>query len=55
MKCVCLECKNEVDLKPYTDLKVGDVIECQMCGITLMVKTLSDDGDVETEVVEEGK
>jgi len=55
MKSVCLECKNELDLSTYPNLKKEDVIECQMCGITLQVMSISEDGNVETEIVDEGK
>jgi len=54
MKLTCIECKNAVDLSSQTDLAVGHVVECQMCGITLEVTSI--DGDtVEAEIVEEGK
>ncbi|MDO8575616.1 MAG: lysine biosynthesis protein LysW [bacterium] len=52
--CVCPECKNEVDLSKYPNLEVGNVIECQMCGVTLEVKNINE-GKVETEIVDEGK
>ena len=54
MKCICLECKNEVNLGRYPDLKVGTVIECDVCGITLSVKGI-EEGEVFTEIVDEGK
>jgi len=54
MKLICPECKNEVDLSRYPDLAVDQVIECDVCGITLLVTKI--DGDmVETEIVDEGK
>ncbi|MFA6426915.1 MAG: hypothetical protein WCW16_00505 [Candidatus Magasanikbacteria bacterium] len=54
MKLVCPECKNEVNLSQYPNLEVNQVIECDVCGITLLIKAI--DGDkVETEVVDEGK
>ncbi|MBI4427215.1 MAG: hypothetical protein HY569_01880 [Candidatus Magasanikbacteria bacterium] len=53
MKLVCPECKNEVDLSRYPNLAVGNVIECQMCGISLLVNKIGD--DVEAEIVDEGK
>jgi DNA-directed RNA polymerase subunit RPC12/RpoP len=53
MKLVCLECKNDVDLAPYGDLKVDQVVECNHCGINLLVTVLGD--EVETEIVDEGK
>ncbi|MBT3539292.1 hypothetical protein HOF40_00690 [Candidatus Parcubacteria bacterium] len=54
MKLVCPECKNEVDLSRYPNLGKDQVIECDVCGITLLVTNI--DGDqVETEIVDEGK
>lgn len=54
-KLICPECKNEVDLTQYDSLKVGDVIECNHCGITLQVTAIAGDGEVSVEIVEEGK
>lgn len=54
MKLVCPECKNDVNLAPYPNLAEGHVIECDTCGITLMVKDLSG-ASVQTEIVDEGK
>ncbi len=54
MKLVCPECKNDVDLAAYTNLKRNDVVECNMCGITLMVEECGDSGCV-AQVVDEGK
>lgn len=54
MKLVCPECKNDVDLSAYPNMKEGDVIECDKCGITLMIKDMEKD-NVETEIVDEGK
>ena len=54
MNLTCIECKNSVDLSSYTDLAVGHVVECQMCGITLEVTAINGD-TVEAEIVEEGK
>ncbi len=54
MKLLCPECKNEVDLSAYPNMKEGHVIECDKCGITLMIKDMEGD-DVATEVVDEGK
>lgn len=53
MRLVCLECKNEVDLSNYPDLDTGHVVECDTCGITLMIKDLDD--DIKVEIVDEGK
>jgi len=54
MKLVCPECKNEVDLTPYPNLAKGHVIECNVCGISLLVTSI-DGENVETEIVDEGK
>lgn len=54
MKLVCPECKNEVDLVNYPNLAKDNVIECDMCGITLMVTDMSGE-EVMTEIVDEGK
>jgi len=54
MKLICPECKNEVDLSSYPNLAKGDVIECNHCGISLLVTDIKED-EVETEIVEEGK
>jgi DNA-directed RNA polymerase subunit RPC12/RpoP len=52
--CVCPECKNTVDLSRYPNLAPGMVIECNHCGMTLLVKEIKD-GDVKTDIVDEGK
>ncbi|KKU25787.1 MAG: hypothetical protein UX39_C0019G0007 [Candidatus Magasanikbacteria bacterium GW2011_GWA2_46_17] len=54
MQLTCPECKNDVNLSPYSDLDVDHVVECDMCGITLMVKGI-DGENVSAEVIEEGK
>ena len=54
MRLVCPECKNEVNLSSYPNLAAGTVVECDVCGITLAVKEIADDG-IKTEVVDEGK
>ncbi|MFA7315125.1 MAG: hypothetical protein WC025_04345 [Candidatus Magasanikbacteria bacterium] len=54
MKLVCPECKNNVDLVNYPDLEKDNVVECDMCGITLLVTDMSGD-NVEVEIVDEGK
>ncbi|MDO8430405.1 MAG: sulfonate ABC transporter [Candidatus Taylorbacteria bacterium] len=54
MKAICPECKNQIDLSRYPNIKEGMVIECNHCGITLLVKKI--EGDVvSTEIVDEGK
>ncbi len=54
MILICPECKNSVDLTAYTDLDVGHVMECEMCGISLEVNSIDDD-KVKVEIVDEGK
>jgi DNA-directed RNA polymerase subunit RPC12/RpoP len=53
-KCVCPECKNSIDLSRYPNVATGMVIECNHCGMTLLVKDTAG-GDVKTEIVDEGK
>jgi DNA-directed RNA polymerase subunit RPC12/RpoP len=55
MLCVCPECKNPIDLSRYPNLAAGMVIECNHCGMTLLVKEIAADGAVKTEIVDEGK
>lgn len=54
MHLICPECKNEVDLSRYPNLAVGNVIECDVCGISLMITTISGE-EVQAEIVDEGK
>lgn len=54
MKAICPECKNEIDLSRYPSVKEGMIIECNHCGITLLIKSIKD-GSVSTEIVDEGK
>jgi len=54
MHLVCPECKNDVNLKPYPNLAKEHVIECDICGITLMVGDIVGK-EVSAEVVDEGK
>jgi len=54
MLLICPECKNNVDLSSYPDLSVGTIVECDMCGITLEVKSLEGE-EVKVEIVDEGK
>lgn len=57
MKCICPECKNEIEMKVYPNVAVGHVIECNTCGIMLEIRSLAGavDGNIETEIVDEGK
>ena len=50
----CPECKNDVDLSSYSDLQKDHIIECNVCGISLLVVDVQD-GEVATEVTDEGK
>jgi len=54
MKLTCIECKNDVDLSSYTDVKKEHVVECNHCGITLLVTSVSEAG-LEVEIMDEGK
>ena len=54
MRLICPECKNEVNLSAYPDLDVEQVIECDTCGISLVVTNMDGD-DVKADVVDEGK
>ena len=54
MKLICPECKNEVDLSRYPNLAVGNVIECDICGISLMITAIEGD-EVQAEIIDEGK
>ena len=54
MKLTCIECKNDVNLSNYPNLAVDQVIECDICGITLLVTEIQG-GEVSAEVVDEGK
>jgi len=54
MRLVCPECKNDVDLSSYPNLEKGQVIECNVCGISLLVTEIQD-GEVVAEVTDEGK
>jgi Zn ribbon nucleic-acid-binding protein len=54
MKLVCPECKNDVDLVNYPNLEVENIVECDMCGITLMITDMEGE-NILTEIVDEGK
>jgi DNA-directed RNA polymerase subunit RPC12/RpoP len=54
MKSICPECKNNIDLSRYTNIKEGMVIECNHCGITLLIKNIKDNA-ISTDIVDEGK
>jgi DNA-directed RNA polymerase subunit RPC12/RpoP len=52
--CVCPECKNTIDLSIYPNIAAGMVIECNHCGMTLLVREIVD-GKVKLDIVDEGK
>ncbi len=54
MKLICPECKNEVDLSAYPNLEKDQVIECNTCGISLLITEINGD-EVTAEVTDEGK
>lgn len=51
---VCPECKNTVDVSRYPNIAVGMVVECNHCGMTLLIKEVSEEA-IKTEIVDEGK
>ncbi len=52
---ICPECKNTVDLSRYPNIAAGMVVECNHCGMTLLVKEIEASGNVKTDIVDEGK
>lgn len=54
MKANCPECKNNIDLTSYPTVTEGMVIECNHCGITLLVKKIENE-TLTTEIIDEGK
>lgn len=51
---ICPECKNTVDLARYPNIAPGMIVECNHCGMTLLVKEIKE-GKIATEIVDEGK
>lgn len=49
----CTECKNENQLEE--GLNVGDVVECQFCGIEFEILEVNDDGEYVLSIIEEEK
>lgn len=49
----CIECKNAI--KMDDDSKVGDVTECEYCGIEYEVKEKQNDGEFKLQLIEEEK
>lgn len=52
--CICPECKNAVNLSRYPTVATGMIIECDKCGMTLLVNEIVD-GKVMTDIVDQGK
>lgn len=51
---ICPECKNSIDTSSYHNLLKDQVIECPMCGISLLVVEMTE-SNVVVEVTDEGK
>ena len=51
---VCPECKNDVDTSAQSDIAIGNIVECQACGMTLEI-TKIDNTNFSAEIVDEGK
>ena len=54
MNLICPECKNKIDLSIYPNLAKDQIIECGICGISLLVSSIEGE-NVNAEVVDEGK
>jgi lysine biosynthesis protein LysW len=54
MKVVCPDCQNEIEIEEK-EYKVGDIIECAMCGSELEVVEVKPDKTIVVQVVEEEK
>lgn len=52
--CVCPECKNTINLSRYPNITKGMVIECDHCGMTLLIKDIVNN-NIETEIIDAGK
>lgn len=55
MILACPECKNTVDLSRYPNIAPGMIVECNHCGMTLLIKEIGSDGVIKAEIVDEGK
>lgn len=54
MHLTCPECKNDVNLSAFPNLVKGQMVECDVCGISLLVTSIDGSG-VTAEVADEGK
>lgn len=52
-KFTCDECQNENELKE--GLKVGDVVECNFCGIEFEIVEITLEGEYVLQIIEEEK
>jgi len=54
LNLICPECKNKINVSDPSEIKEGNIIECDTCGTTLEISGI--DGDnVNLEVIDEGK
>ncbi len=54
MRLICPECKNAVDLASLGQIVKDQTLECNWCGINLLVIGMTDE-EVQVEIVDEGK
>lgn len=54
MRLVCPECKNDIDLSSFGEIQADQTLECNWCGINLLVTDASGD-ELKVEIVDEGK
>lgn len=54
MHFICPECKNSIDTSSYHTFAKDQVVECPMCGISLLVLETNEKNAV-VEVTDEGK
>ncbi|MBP9761399.1 MAG: hypothetical protein KBD15_04130 [Candidatus Magasanikbacteria bacterium] len=54
MELICVECKNKVDISSLPLVQLEQVVECNHCGISLLVIAI-EGNSVVTEILDEGK
>lgn len=54
MRLTCPECKNDVNLSAFPNLAADQMVECDACGISLLVTDIAGN-EVVAEVADEGK
>jgi|GEM_PF-1104753 len=52
-KFICTECKNEIEMSK--DSEIGDVIECNFCGIEYEIVNITHNGEFIVQIIEEEK